>query len=309
MTEKTFYMTYSRSRPNELIPWIEANNVPILTNSLHRWSESREAFLDMWEYDTEHVIDAGGYNVQSNYADRWGNLKEEQSTINQELSTNAPFYPWTVEQYHDWCNTHADELEWATVMDYACEERFDGLWSVEDRIDATIRTTKQQWHMDREYNLLPVLQGKTVEQYVDCAERLESAGVDISHAGIGTVCRLSNTNDIVRIAREVRERTNIETVHGFGVKINAYKKGAEFDTADSHAWVYTASNGHINCLSRTDDDGLRLDSYEMTDDSLTRTVHSFKTYYAYVTWLMTGESRVDVDDIIAEQASFDIPKA
>ena len=74
------------------------------------------------------------------------------------------------------------------------------------------------------------------------------------------------------------------------MKINAYKLGASFDSADSQAWNYPPTNGR--CVI---DDGDRLREIEMTDDSLTRTVESFKNYYKYVTRLQQGESAVDYE--------------
>jgi len=70
--DEHFYMTYARSRPNELVPWIEEHGVPLLTNAIHRYSEAKERHLDMWEYDTRHVIDAGGYNVMASWVGTGG---------------------------------------------------------------------------------------------------------------------------------------------------------------------------------------------------------------------------------------------
>ena len=119
--EGTFYMTYARSRP-DWIPKIASGNydirirggeielvsadhdgMPLMTNALHRWSDAQEAFLDPWEYDTEHVIDSGGYNTQSRFVTKGGDLRDDvsQSDVQEELDSEVPFFSWSVEHYHE----------------------------------------------------------------------------------------------------------------------------------------------------------------------------------------------------------------
>jgi len=288
-----FYMTYARSRPNELIPWIEEHNVPLLTNAIHRWSDNTDRFLDMWEYDTPHVIDAGGYNVMASYVTQGGDLSVgvDETSVSEQLSTPMPFYPYSLDEYHEWLLTHSDEFEWATVMDYACEERFDGLWPYEDRMEMTLEATIR--HMDKlddagnPYKILPVLQGRNVDDYVCSYEQLEDHGIPTDHLGLGTVCRMSSEKRIVEFEKKIRERTDVERLHGFGVKIEAFKHGATFESADSQAWVYSPSNGEV-VLDEWD----RLRSVPLPDNSLERTVESFKNYYSYVTRLQQDVSQV-----------------
>jgi hypothetical protein len=296
--ENRFYMTYARSRPSQLVPWIEANDVPLLTNAIHRWSEATERLLDMWEYDTPHVIDAGGYNVMAKYVTKGGELDSgvTESDVQEQHDTESPFYPWKVPDYHEWLCEHSDEFKWATVMDYACEDRFNVLWSVEERVEATWEHTVEHFNtLDDSgagYTLLPVLQGRSANDYVDFYERLEDHGIPCDHVGLGTVCRLASEKKIVDLENEIRERTGVKRMHGFGVKIEAFKHGATFESADSQAWAYGPTNG--NCLL---DEGNRLREIEMTGegDSLHRTVESFKQYYSYVTRLQQGESDVELD--------------
>lgn len=302
-----FFMTYGRSRPKTLVPWIEHHDVPILSNVTRRWSDNTERLLPMWDFDTKHVVDAGGYNVQSRFATDGGSLKVSPQAIQNELQTDAPFYPWTVVEYHEWLSEYADRFTWACAMDYACEERFDALWDVESRMDATIDNTIEHFEQDPDYAVLPVLQGRCVDDYVESYERLTDHGIPCDRVGLGTICRISSQNEIVETEREVRNRTGVESIHGFGVKVSAYKLGATFETADSAAWVSEAKNGRVYNISRTEDGGLRLDGEEMkrpnhrSADSRRRTIHSFQTYYAYVTWLMEGEPAIDVDVLIARQ--------
>lgn len=301
-------MTYARSRPNELIPWIEEHQVPLLTNAMHRWSYNTDRFLDMWEYDTFHTIDAGGYNVQARFVDLHGNIDADQQDVYAEHLKEYPFYPWTLDEYHEFLSEHTHEFEWATIMDYACEDRFNELWSVEDRIEKTFEATIEHFNKlqdsSADYKLLPVLQGRSLDQYLEFYDRLNAHGIPTDHVGVGTICRISSENKIVELEQDIRENTNIDRIHGFGVKVDAYKKGATFDSGDSQAWNYAPSNGR--CVI---DDGDRLRSIDMPNDSLTRTVESFKNYYKYVTRLQQGTSAVEYNSGVDEMSDAEAVQA
>lgn len=260
--DRRFYMTYARSRPDDIVPYAEANQIGLMTNAAHRWSDAKGTFLDMWGYDTHRIVDSGGYNVQSNYGG----------------------FPWSVREYHEWLTANKDQFDWAACMDLACEERFDHLHTVDERMGKTLDNTIEQFDMDPEYDLRPVIQGRSVEDYIAFYDRLEDHGIPTESVGLGTVCRISSSKEIVETEREIRERCkNVEEIHGFGVKIQAFKMGATFDTADSQAWVYAASNGNVYL-----DKGDRLET-KHSDDSRRRTVESFKNYHSYVSRLISGD--------------------
>lgn len=301
-------MTYARSRPDWIpaiasgdhdvrlsdgkLQLIDADHekMPLLTNAVHRWSDARSAFMDPFEYETQRVIDSGGYNVQGRFVDRNGTLADEYSRadVETELGDAAPFFPWSVPNYHRWLTQHSDAFEWAAVMDYACEERFDSLWSVEDRIEATIENTVRHFELlSGEYELLPVLQGRSADDYVNCYDRLRERGIPVEKVGLGTVCRLSSTQEIIELEAELRERRDFKHVHGFGVKRDSFARGAGFESADSQAWVWDASHGKELVLR----DGSLLS--RPCDDSLRRTVLSFREYYRYVQTLRTGETPLE----------------
>jgi hypothetical protein len=239
-------------------------------------------------YDTPFIIDAGGYNVQS-YHDT-----HSPTSVQQELASNYPFYPWSVREYHNWLSDNHQLFDWACVMDYACEERFDHVWSVEERMQATLDNTLEHFNMDPDYDLVPVIQGRSIDQYVKFTEMLQDYGIDVSEVGLGTVCRLSNTNEIISVEQELRERTDIERMHGFGVKIGAYKKGVNFESADSAAWNYPSASGRMLYLSA--EDGVVMTKRVDEDSNLMATVESFMSYYTYVTRLKTGSYAAPLDE-------------
>jgi hypothetical protein len=300
-----FYMTYARSRPNWIpaiasgdydirliggeLDLIQANHsgMPLLTNAMHRWSDAQSTFLDPFEYETRRVLDSGGYNVQAQFVDRDGNLCDEcsRSDIRAEIDSQVPFFPWSVKEYHDWLCENADSFAWAAVMDYACEDRFNTLWDYEDRVEATVENTIRHFDLHSgEYELLPVLQGRSADDYVECYDRLLERGIPVQKVGLGTVCRLSSSREIVDLEDELRRRRDFDHIHGFGVKRDSFSRGAGFESADSQAWVWDASHGKENVLR-----GGSLISREC-DNSLRRTVVSFREYYRFVQSLRTGDT-------------------
>lgn len=282
-------MVYGNRRAEYILPWIETHDVPLLVNATERWSYPQSSFLHMWDIDTPVVIDAGGYNVQAKY------LRDDATaSLATELSDKSPFYPFSVEQYHEWLSENNELFDWACAMDYACEERFDDLWSVEDRMEATLQNTIRHLSLDPDYHVLPVLQGRTVDQYVEFVDRLVDHGIDVSYVGLGTVCRLSSSNKIVRVEKELRDRTPVDTIHGFGVKIDAYKRGASFETADSAAWSYASASQKMFYLSA--EDGEVVTKRAHNSSGLMNTVESFKAYYTYVTMLKHGFPAAPLDE-------------
>lgn len=279
LIEPRFYMTYSRDRPNELVPWIEEHDVPLLTNAIHRWSDRTDSFMDMWEYDTPHVVDAGGYNV---------------------LAAGRTDYPWSIEEYDEWLAAHADEFEWATVMDYACEERFDDALSVTERRHKTMANTIDHLALDPDYPLLPVIQGREMWDYVESYLDAQMEDIPLADVGVGTVCRVESQKEIARRSRRIKDYMHeVERTHGFGVKVQSFTQNATFDSADSAAWAYPMANGTSYNLRDNGDGSWNLD-YDPQDWRARSCVESFQSYYAYVTWLM-GDMKVDPEPILERQ--------
>lgn len=265
-------MTYARSQLNDIVPLAEKHNIGLMTNAAHRYSESKEDFLSLYTYNCPHIVDSGGYNIQVNYNK----------------------YPWNVKTYHNWLDSYSHEFDWAAIMDYACEKRFDNIHSVDERVNKTIENTIEHFNIDPNYNILPILQGRSIEKYIESYDRLKDHGIPLKDVGLGTICRISSSDKILETEREIRENCkDIEKIHGFGVKINAYKKGAEFESADSQAWVYPSSNGKVYLQNSSG-----LTTIKMPENSRKRTVWSFVNYYDYVTKLSDNFEESDIDTIL-----------
>jgi len=209
-----FVMTVNANR-RQLKPLVEDGDILVMRNVMQ--FRNQDSLRVSEPYAGRYVLDSGGYTAMDEFGGE---------------------FPWTVAEYHEWARAMYDAhpFEWVAPMDLACEESFDEEISVAERVDRTIENTLALLDHDPAYPVLPVLQGRTVEEWLSCYDRLRDHGVDPDYAGVGTLCRQTSGGRIKDIIRALRTRTDIEAFHGFGVKATAFTSGAQFETADSQAW-------------------------------------------------------------------------
>lgn len=214
--DPVFYMTCCRRAA--ITNQIEDQNVPIMLN-VTQYVRPDETLHPFSGYNTRYVVDSGGYSAMDQYGGD---------------------FPWSIRDYHDWLRDAYEtrRFDWAPIMDLACEAAFDDVMSVEERVDRTVDNTIRHWELDPEYPVLPVLQGRTPDQYIECYERLRDHGIPTEYVGVGTLCRLEKPTEIASVEQCIRTRTKIKAIHGFGVKVTAFKFGATFESADSQAWSW-----------------------------------------------------------------------
>lgn len=264
-TDITFYLTYDGANYEYIAPYLEDFKIPVMKNASNYWLPGGEEWKDLPDWDTELIVDCGGYSIQLKYGE----------------------YPWSIESYNSWLNSQKDKLEWAPVMDYACEERFDDKWHYHERMEKSLENTIAQFDMEqKDWRLVPVLQGRTIHDYLKFYDWLNDHGIPTDMVGLGTVCRLSNTQKIVGIEKKLRKRTDIEHIHGYGVKVEAFKHGAMFDSADSAAWVYPVSFGDY--YGYDDAEGLLRKEGDVPRENRLMTMIS---YYAHVKELIHTQER------------------
>jgi hypothetical protein len=119
-----------------------------------------------------------------------------------------------------------------------------------------------------EIRFIPVLQGRTLEDYEYCDQLYRSAGVDLGAApvvGLGSVCRRQAEGEIEEIVDHFHAKGY--RLHGFGVKtLGLGRYGPKLVSADSLAWSEDARRrpgrygpthqarvvGHKNCANCVD---------------------------------------------------------
>jgi len=157
-------------------------------------------------------------------------------------------YKTTDAEYLNWIAERDPEL-WA-LRDYPCEPEVlhDHGRTVNDH---------QQMTVDRHRNLLnrlsdhgisgqpvAVLQGWDIDDYLQCVDRFQDAGLLTDHVGIGSVCRRNAEAEIRRVVLAVRDAVPSRvSLHAFGVKSSVLKYPDVRDalaTADSQSYEYQA---------------------------------------------------------------------
>ncbi|MFF4902327.1 hypothetical protein [Streptomyces sp. NPDC001068] len=137
-------------------------------------------------------------------------------------------------------------MDMCSIQDWMCEDEIlakTGL-TIADHQIKTVASYLNLMTLDSELPWMPVIQGRTLDDYLRCIDLYDQVGVDLTLepvVGIGSVCRLQQTDEAARI---------IETIwsmgirlHGFGFKKTGLRRVAhQLYSSDSLAWSYNAVN-------------------------------------------------------------------
>ena len=172
------------------------------------------------------------------------------------FTTSPRDYVAAVRRYHD----EIGHLVWAAPQDWMCEPfmvRRTGL-DVATHQQRTIASVLDLRSIAPELPWIPVLQGRSIDDYRRHVEAYLAAGVDLAAeplVGLGSVCRRQATSEIDRIVTTLAGQSL--RLHGFGVKIAGLGRyGWALASADSLAWSYAArrepalpGHRHKNCAN------------------------------------------------------------
>lgn len=139
-------------------------------------------------------------------------------------------------------------LTWAAPQDWMCEPAViqGGTFKGKSFVGTGLTVKEHQRRTVGNYldlkafdiSVIPVLQGFTRDDYLECVDMYHNAGINLSDepvVGLGSVCRRENTVQIAEIVGMLHE-LGIR-LHGFGCKTGAIRKvGALLQSADSMAW-------------------------------------------------------------------------
>lgn len=166
------------------------------------------------------------------------------------------------------------QMEWAAPQDWMCEPQIrarTGL-SVREHQHRTVENylhLRELWpqHSDDTFPIMPVLQGWSVQDYVDCVDLYAACGVDLAGGafasagdepvvGVGSVC--GRPAPQVRAVLAVLDGIGIP-LHGFGISTSGLREtAAMLISADSMSWSARARAGwgqrltgcrHAKCTS------------------------------------------------------------
>lgn len=218
--------------------WVARTDVPLFVSHrrLARQKVWRRA-LGPWS------LDSGGFTELATYG-RWETTPQQYATA--------------IGRYHE----QIGRLAWAAPQDWMCEPFMlakTGLTIAEHQA----RTIASFFELNATVygvQIIPVLQGWRLDDYLSHVEQYLAAGVDLTKVplvGLGSICRRQSTAEIADITRTLAA-LGIR-LHGFGVKTTGLALYARhLASADSLAWSYNARHhppmpGHrhrtcANCL-------------------------------------------------------------
>jgi hypothetical protein len=149
------------------------------------------------------------------------------------------------------CRDEVGGLCWAAPQDWMCEPlviaggrgahgiRFAGTkLSVREHIRRTVENFVELRSLAPDVPFIPVLQGWTLGDYLDCAELYERATIDLRAeplVGVGTMCRRQATLEASLILYALASAGC--RLHAFGFKVGGLRQvGDTVRSADSMAW-------------------------------------------------------------------------
>lgn len=147
-------------------------------------------------------------------------------------------------------------VAWVCIQDWMCEPHMvahTGL-TVREHQRRTVQNYLDLCELDPSIPWLPVVQGWTLDDYLDCVEMYRHAGVDLTeleYVGVGSVCRRQDTPEGLEIIVTLL-RMGLR-VHAFGYtaaglqRLRSVLTDAEWSrlTSDSAAWSKKAKTAKI----------------------------------------------------------------
>lgn len=173
------------------------------------------------------ILDSGGYTAIS----RHGTFTLSKSDYLNMVATHRP----SIAFCQDWmCEPHILRKTGLTVADHQRNTIDNYLYLAE-----------------RDCRICPVLQGWTVDDYVNHVKMYRSVGVPlVGVVGVGSVCS-RNTDNIsaLSICTAIRSAAPEAKLHGFGVKSTTLVRAQHLlSSADSMAWSFSGRYAkHPDC--------------------------------------------------------------
>ena len=157
-------------------------------------------------------------------------------------------YPYSPEAYALGIEKWHPDIAW--TMDYPCEPSVQkkGQYGPVSAQEMTI--TNQLKLLDLNTDTQMVVQGWTVQDYLENIDRIKDQGLLTERLGIGSICRRGQNREIARIIRAIHNNVpSWVKLHGFGIKVSALKyTDAKFNlySADSMSWAIEAFGKYEN---------------------------------------------------------------
>lgn len=200
--------------------WLEYTDLPLFVSAVRlRGRKTYPVAKGPW------ALDSGGFSELSKHG-RW-----RISTVEY------------VAEVRKWASA-IGKMDWAAAQDWMCEPFIvdkTGL-SVRKHQLNTVENFVHLMALAPEIPWVPVIQGLTLEDYLDCLDAYSAAGVDLfaqPKVGLGSICRRQGTAEAEEIVAHLASLGL--KLHGFGFKLDGLRRVAHhLASADSMAWSFAA---------------------------------------------------------------------
>lgn len=200
--------------------WLEQTDAPLFI--AHQQFAGRRTLpraLGPW------ALDSGGFTQLSTYG---------------EWTIEPRDYIGAVRRYQ----REIGKLQWASIQDWMCEPEIVATTklSVPEHQRRTVENLLELRALAPDIPWMPVIQGWTLGDYLDCVELYAQHGVDLTRepiVGIGSVCRRQATLRAGQIIRHLAD--DGLRLHAFGFKLSGLADVADIVvSSDSLAWSLSA---------------------------------------------------------------------
>ena len=215
MGDLTFYLG------THILNHIEKTNVPLFVSIRRLNKRKRKPFTQKGLVS----IDSGGFSELSLFG-RWKTSPEE--------------YVENLQRVIDL----GIEPSWASQQDWMVEEVMLAKTgkTIQEHQSLTVANFETLRSLESPVHIIPVLQGQSVDDYMNHLDQFADAGFDLKReptVGVGSVCRRQHTEEIGEVMSALAG-TGLN-LHGFGVKkAGLLKYGEHLSSADSMAWSFNA---------------------------------------------------------------------
>jgi len=191
--------------------------------------------------DREWILDSGGFGELRKY----GMYHYSSDDYLSCVLRLRPNYFFSM----DWmCESNILEKTGLTVFDHQ-ENTTKNIIEIKNKIEKYelehSRTCAEQQVLTKsslfhDIQFCGVIQGYSLESYLDHVDTLSHNNCLTSLMGVGSVCRRNSEKEIFNIIKSIHEKIPEIKLHGFGIKLSVLKKFPEIKnylhSVDSCAW-------------------------------------------------------------------------
>ena len=155
----------------------------------------------------------------------------------------------SIERYAELIQRQSPPVAW--TLDYPCEPTIRKEFGYTSE-EAQAMTNENTIRLKDEYgldNVMSVVQGYEIEDYIRNIELINETGLFTKRIGIGSICRRGQTEEIVKVIKAVSSLVpSWVKIHAFGIKSQILQTEARYyiHSADSHSWAVQAFGRYAN---------------------------------------------------------------